>query len=1211
MRPGKPVGAIFGCLITGRGGITEAVAASRLAQAQDADATAQGFVAGSARNKVSFALLASALAALVLVVLPLAFAARADAAPNILFIVTDDQELEGTMAWMPKTTKWFKDGDAAAGITGGTEFTQASVTTPVCCPSRSSIMTGRYAHNHGVRKNTEAPNLDHQTTIQHYLQQAGYRTGLFGKLLNEWDLAVNPPYWNDWSVLGSQAYSAVEVNEQGTRKYVYKYSTNYVADKAMEFLQSADSTNDAQPWFLYVAPTSPHSPYLPEPKYQDVPAPALQEDAAYFEADRTDKPFWVQTQKQDSDDIKLSWPDHLRMLKSADDLVDSVMQKLRALNEDQNTLAFFISDNGFMWGEHGLRTKAQPYLEASRVPLYLRWPGWAGNAGTRTDNRLVANIDMAPTALAAAGITPPAPMDGRSVLDTTWRRARILSEGAGGGVAPGNPPCYGVPPTWAAIRTPQFHYVEYYETVPVGSNTCDVTEYTTNYNTITDREYYDITPNGDPMELTNLFHDGNPANDPPTAELSALLADDRTCSGQSCVQAATDPDTLMTERPSNVSGSSSGTFSFTSSVPASTFECRLDDAFGSQPFVACQAHQTWTGLSNGSHKLEVRSVGPAGHRDTTPYSYTWTVDTSFPETALGSGPSELSNNRQATFVFSSSDPGASFQCRLDSTQEADFQNCSSPRTYTNLADGTHKFDVRAVRVPAQIDPTPASKTWTIDATAPDTQITPSSGFSIHRTMATFDIATTASQSSSQAEDAARLECKLDSASYSSCRPSLTVRGLAKGPHTLSVRSIDLAGNTDPSPATYSWNVDTVQTFRNTPKAWPEVTAGTEIRAIVPDTTGGFYIGGDFTEIGYPGGQRWQRTDLAHIRGDGTVDEAWKPSTQNGKVNSITGIGGIWYIGGTFTGLKGSNDATFTTRNRLGAVTAGTGALTSWNPNASNTVNALTWGRKVYTGATISTIYAAGAFQTIGGVTRRKIAEIKISDGTVTSWNPDADSGATLNAVAATERYVYTGGINLTQIGGKPRNNLAEIDRFTGQATDWNPNPNGAINSLVVKKPFAELPTLYAGGSFTSIGQPQVSRSRAAELNLVDNGSTTSWDPSPSSNANSFQWFDCVFRCNTVVGGSFNTVKSSGSTPVARSKLAETDGDTGDPLDWDPNPDRAIYTTVCSTATTATCDSPGGTLAVGGLFTTTGGIGTPVTPRNLLAFYAGCPQTSSC
>ena len=127
------------------------------------------------------------------VTLPLAIANDAYAAPNILFIVTDDQELQGTMAVMPSTAKWFKNGDSGSGITGGTEFANGSVTTPLCCPSRASIFSGRYAHNHGVHKITEPQNLDQSTTLQRYLQQAGYRTGIFGKFLNDWDVTGQPP----------------------------------------------------------------------------------------------------------------------------------------------------------------------------------------------------------------------------------------------------------------------------------------------------------------------------------------------------------------------------------------------------------------------------------------------------------------------------------------------------------------------------------------------------------------------------------------------------------------------------------------------------------------------------------------------------------------------------------------------------------------------------------------------------------------------------------------------------------------------------------------------------------------------------------------------------------------------------------------------------------------------------------------------------------
>src|SRR5919106_3542058 len=112
--------------------------------------------------------------------------------PNILVIVTDDQRA-GTVRDMPKTRRWFGKG--------GVQFARAFVTTPVCCPSRASILTGQFAHNHGVRGNSHARRLEHSTTLQRYLRQAGYTTGFAGKLLNGWDVRRDPPYFDRWAVL--------------------------------------------------------------------------------------------------------------------------------------------------------------------------------------------------------------------------------------------------------------------------------------------------------------------------------------------------------------------------------------------------------------------------------------------------------------------------------------------------------------------------------------------------------------------------------------------------------------------------------------------------------------------------------------------------------------------------------------------------------------------------------------------------------------------------------------------------------------------------------------------------------------------------------------------------------------------------------------------------------------------------------------------------
>ena len=140
---------------------------------------------------------------------------------------------------------------------------------------------------------------------------------------------------------------------------------------------------------------------------------------------------------------------------------------------------------------------------------------------------------------------------------------------------------------------------------------------------------------------------------------------------------------------------------------------------------------------------------------------------------------------------------------------------------------------------------------------------------------------------------------------------------------------------------------------------------------MPDGAGGFYIAGDFSEVGFWWGPRWQVTDLAHIKADRTVDEAWKPSTNSGGIRAALVAGSVMYLGGTFTGMKGTNDSTFTTRNRLAAVNISGGTLTSWNPNASNAVNALALRAPTYVGQGVSTIYAAGAFNNVGDVRQGK------------------------------------------------------------------------------------------------------------------------------------------------------------------------------------------------------------------------------------------------
>jgi arylsulfatase A-like enzyme len=492
--------------------------------------------------------------------------------PNVLFIITDDQRAEGTMDVMPNTRKWFFDGGTVNGqqVAGGTEFGEAFATTPECCPSRSSIMTGRYAHNHGVRTNPTDPgplNQIRDSTVQRYLKRAGYRTGLFGKYLNGWDLNEDPPYFDQSGIFRGGWYGAycpfylkekgqpvVTRGEapQGTSPHQFcvgDYSTSYVGQKAVDFIQQAES-NDSRPWFLYLAPYAPHEPPIPESKYSvwnyprsQLPAP--QPNPAQSETDLSDKPSWVSGW---SDKHQIFDQTHngqlyeglrtreLRTLKSVDDLVDNVMTKLLETGEDQDTLAVFISDNGFMWREHGdadrerfvapgesqpigvgVSGKANPYTDSVKVPMFMRWPGKPLVRKGFTDQSLVGNVDLARTAMKVARISPnsaagePA-MDGRTLIDPIGNRDRMLTEGWTDGVPP-----------WASIRTPAYHYIEYY-LADVDDPGTPIDE----SKTVTFREFYDLV--ADPFELTNIY----PPVSPSPATLAAKLAADRTCTGNGC-----------------------------------------------------------------------------------------------------------------------------------------------------------------------------------------------------------------------------------------------------------------------------------------------------------------------------------------------------------------------------------------------------------------------------------------------------------------------------------------------------------------------------------------------------------------------------------------------------------------------------------------------------------------------------------------------------
>src|SRR5205814_1852051 len=204
-----------------------------------------------------------------------------------------------------------------------------------------------------------------------------------------------------------------------------------------------------------------------------------------------------------------------------------------------------------------------------------------------------------------------------------------------------------------------------------------------------------------------------------------------------------------------------------------------------------------SGLANGSHSFQVRATDAAGNTDPTPASYAWTVDTTPPDTTITAAPPAISTSSSASFSFTATEAGSSFACQLDGGA---FAPCVSPQSYNGLANGSHSFQVRATDAAGNTDPTPASYAWTVDTTPPDTTITAAPPAISTSSSASFSFTATEAGSS--------FACQLDGGAFAPCVSPPRYSGLANGSHSFQVRATDAAGNTDPTPASYAWTVDT-------------------------------------------------------------------------------------------------------------------------------------------------------------------------------------------------------------------------------------------------------------------------------------------------------------------------------------------------------------------------------------------------------------------
>lgn len=303
--------------------------------------------------------------------------------PNIVLILTDDQDV----ASLPVMRHLMANP-------GGSwvHFTNAFANTALCAPARSTLLTGQYAHHHGVLSNApkHIARLDTTNTLPVWLDAAGYRTAMLGKY---GELGNSPQTgWDVWQV--------------------YTGPVDPLTTSAVSFIED----NDA-PFFLYVSYHAPHLVSHPPARYENADVYVPPDPPNYLEANIADKPQWVRKLGIPGQSTLNQWRverlNAHRELLAIDDGVQAIVAALQAKGELDNTLIVFVSDNGFSWGSHRWFYKNCPYDECSRVPLLIRYPGRVGN---RQERRFVSHVNLASTIAEYAGVTVGLSQDGASLM---------------------------------------------------------------------------------------------------------------------------------------------------------------------------------------------------------------------------------------------------------------------------------------------------------------------------------------------------------------------------------------------------------------------------------------------------------------------------------------------------------------------------------------------------------------------------------------------------------------------------------------------------------------------------------------------------------------------------------------------------------------------------------------------------------------------------
>ena len=433
---------------------------------------------------------------------------------NVIFILSDDHRYD-FMGFTQKVS-WLKTPNLDYLAQNGAHIRNAFVTTALSSPSRASILTGLFSHEHKIVDN-EAPLTPGLTFFPSYLQKNGYKTAFFGKWhMGNTDDAPQPGFHHWESFKGQGSYFKVAMNVNG-KQVVYPDSA-YISDLLTSHAENWIKENKQKPFFVYLSHKAVHDDFSASKKHagayknKPIPYPASFNNPNYgiprlpFSADSLKspltgnqwygvdmKPDWVKNQRESWHGVDYAYhgrkkfEDEFRKycesLTSLDESIGNLLNFLKQENLDENTLIIYMGDNGFCWGEHGLIDKRQAYEESIRVPLLAYCPGYI-KPGITIDN-MVQNIDIAPTIMDFTGLKKKKHMRGESFLPLLkgetvkdWRTTLYYEYFWE----------YDYPqtPTTFSVRTDRYKYIRYYGI------------WDTN-------EFYDLQ--NDPNELHNLINE--------------------------------------------------------------------------------------------------------------------------------------------------------------------------------------------------------------------------------------------------------------------------------------------------------------------------------------------------------------------------------------------------------------------------------------------------------------------------------------------------------------------------------------------------------------------------------------------------------------------------------------------------------------------------------------------------------------------------------